>query len=44
VKSEIATIKSEEVIGKEKFILSFGISLESPQGISSVAVNCEGKT
>jgi hypothetical protein len=36
VRSERDTIKSEEVIGKE--FLSFGISMESPQGISSVAV------
>lgn len=42
MKSERATIKSEEVIGKE--FLSFGISMESPQGISSVAVKSEEKT
>lgn len=34
--------KSEEVMGKE--FLSFGISMESPQGISSVAVKSEKKT
>ena len=42
MKSERGTIKSEEVIGKE--FLSFGISMESPQGISSVAVKSEKKT